>query len=1205
MKKARTVLLTAGVLLPGTALAWPDDTQWVALQHGGADVYDPSGDHDRAGDNADGSVDLVGQSPEGAAAYWYADDAALYLRMRVDESPWLIEDATLVPSSWAWLVDIDGDLTNYEYQLGLTGLGATVAVYRNTDGGPGADARAEDYIDSWSTSYVDGLARVVDAGTNINTRTDYFIDLAFDRDVLGSSFEATFGVIAASEQNAGLGVVDNDLAGTDDSATLGAIADAASDPIGIDQDGDGLSDPEEEELGTDPTDADSDDDGLPDEAEIDGGSDPGRCDSDADGLSDGLEAGVVTPGVGTDPAAGCFVADADPGTTTDPIDADTDGGTLADGDEDRDGNGRIDAWETDPNDPADDVDEDTDGIPDALEDDCDEGGPPDDRDADGIPDAVEGLEDTDGDGSPDFCDPDDDDDGIPTVEEGGGDSDGDGIPDNEDPDSDDDGVPDIDEGSGDVDCDGIPDFQDADPFDGPCSDEDQDGLTFEEEQECGSNPANADSDGDGVADPDEGCGDADCDGLPDRIDAEHDPDRCDALPDDTGEGACNPGDPYLDCGHFTGGACSVIDPVAAFLPGLLALLGVMRRRTTRYGAPLLLGSLGLLPTARAADSSLNAQRFRPSPDGRAFIGVEDSTLPDDGFGGSFLFNYAKDPLVYRLDDGSGETRLSGSVGTFDVTALYTFRPVRVAVTMPFHLADGSDVVTGGVRAGDLRLDAKATILDRGDGGPGLAADVDLSLPTGAQDKWLGDVGAGFGGRVIASYGRTLVASANLGVRATPGVELLPDLRWGNRLTWGIGGSLPITEGLRAIAEIDGEQALGTDAPIGTTPIEWRVGAHYLPMRSLVVTAAGGAGVTRGIGAPDLRLIAGVAWVPAPKRASAPGGADRDGDGIGDAVDLCPDQPEDRNGRNDADGCPDAGLTPTRLEIKDPVGARIAGANLEIVSGPESGKYVLGSGEVTRSLRPGTYMVRVWAEGYEPFAGELRVPDADRHEHSFTLKPALVGSPVEVSAADEQGRPLSALVTVIGSPGRKFITGPDGVGTENLPPGSVELSIWSEGYQPERVRIEVRRGATAKVSVVLKESRVKLTSERVEIRDKIFFEFDSAVIKSESFRILDDVTAVLVNHPEITLLEIQGHTDDQGADAYNLGLSDTRANAVRDYMIRSGVEPVRLQARGYGETDPLQPGASVEAREANRRVVFAIRRSAPIAVPPEPPKGRRR
>ena len=198
-----------------------------------------------------------------------------------------------------------------------------------------------------------------------------------------------------------------------------------------------------------------------------------------------------------------------------------------------------------------------------------------------------------------------------------------------------------------------------------------------------------------------------------------------------------------------------------------------------------------------------------------------------------------------------------------------------------------------------------------------------------------------------------------------------------------------------------------------------------------------------------------------------------------------------------------------------------------------------------------------------------------------------------------GQPLAALVTVLEPSGRRFSTGEDGVGTERMPEGARELRVWAEGYAPERVRVTEEGGKTARLDVTLQPSRVDVYADRVEIRDKVFFELDSATIKAESFRILDDVVATLQGHPQIELLEIQGHTDDQGAEDYNLTLSQRRADAVMRYLVEAGVEPQRLVAKGYGETRPLQPNATAEARETNRRVAFRILRGAPK---PDAPRG---
>jgi MYXO-CTERM domain-containing protein len=158
---------------------------------------------------------------------------------------------------------------------------------------------------------------------------------------------------------------DTDAGGTNDGQEIDDGTDPLdpADDLDADPDADGLTSRVERAAGTDPADADSDDDGVADGAERSWDADSDHDghinaldpDSDDDGVYDGTETGVVTPLADTDVAAGFFVADADPGTTTDPTDPDTDDGGRTDGEEDADGDGAIDAGETDPLDPTDDL----------------------------------------------------------------------------------------------------------------------------------------------------------------------------------------------------------------------------------------------------------------------------------------------------------------------------------------------------------------------------------------------------------------------------------------------------------------------------------------------------------------------------------------------------------------------------------------------------------------------------------------------------------------------------------------------------------------------------------------------------------------------------------------------------------------------------------------------------------------------------------
>ncbi len=103
---------------------------------------------------------------------------------------------------------------------------------------------------------------------------------------------------------------------------------------------------------------------------------------------------------------------------------------------------------------------------------------------------------------------------------------------------------------------------------------------------------------------------------------------------------------------------------------------------------------------------------------------------------------------------------------------------------------------------------------------------------------------------------------------------------------------------------------------------------------------------------------------------------------------------------------------------------------------------------------------------------------------------------------------------------------------------------------------------------------------------IQFDTDSAMIKSMYYPTLNEVISVLGANPEIKL-EIQGHTDDQGDDGYNMGLSQRRAESVQAYLISNGVESSRLKAVGYGESSPVDTNATTQGRAQNRRIELRL------------------
>jgi outer membrane protein OmpA-like peptidoglycan-associated protein len=117
--------------------------------------------------------------------------------------------------------------------------------------------------------------------------------------------------------------------------------------------------------------------------------------------------------------------------------------------------------------------------------------------------------------------------------------------------------------------------------------------------------------------------------------------------------------------------------------------------------------------------------------------------------------------------------------------------------------------------------------------------------------------------------------------------------------------------------------------------------------------------------------------------------------------------------------------------------------------------------------------------------------------------------------------------------------------------------------------------------------VTVEPKRIVIMDRIEFDLDSATFRPEALPVLDQVVRVLAEHPEIGKVRIEGHTDNQASAAYNLGLSERRAQAVMKYLADKGIDPKRLEAKGYGLTKPIADNATEEGRFKNRRVEFMI------------------
>ena len=139
-----------------------------------------------------------------------------------------------------------------------------------------------------------------------------------------------------------------------------------------------------------------------------------------------------------------------------------------------------------------------------------------------------------------------------------------------------------------------------------------------------------------------------------------------------------------------------------------------------------------------------------------------------------------------------------------------------------------------------------------------------------------------------------------------------------------------------------------------------------------------------------------------------------------------------------------------------------------------------------------------------------------------------------------------------------------------------------GYQMDKQIKELKESTAG--------SGVDVTSDGqsilVNLPNGVTFPVDSYTIQPSFRATLDDVANSLIKYPN-SLIDVYGHTDSTGSDAYNQSLSERRAMAVRDYLISRGVGAARIRSQGFGETQPIASNETEEGRSANRRVEIKI------------------
>ncbi len=603
----------------------------------------------------------------------------------------------------------------------------------------------------------------------------------------------------------------------------------------------------------------------------------------------------------------------------------------------------------------------------------------------------------------------------------------------------------------------------------------------------------------------------------------------------------------------------------------------------------------LFPGVATAQSSqqggnIDLQAFRPAMDSRGFITVNASqVLGHRQLSFGLVTNWGRN--VLRFESGEDTYEVSNVLSPTLVGA-YGLRlgklELELGVSVPFSLVSGdrSPDDDGGTQPpnddrnfqfegqglGNIGAHAKVRLLNTSKGARvGLAVVASVYLPTATEDSaWLGDEQTTPQAMIVVDRelaGGRVRAAANLGVRFRSkqasftddaGMRMMDmsmpstgeSIRVGSTIPFGVGIAYAISrQKLELVGEVFGEAPLSGE---NYFPLEAITGLKVYLASNSFLTFGGGVGLLDSVGGnPDVRAFIGIVFEP--------NIGDRDGDGLKDDVDRCPDDPEDFDDFEDQDGCPE--LDNDLDQILD-VDDRCPNVP-EDRDGVEDDD---GCPETDRTDRDGDRIPDDVddcpddPEDYDDFEDENGCPDLDNDDDQLLDVVDLCPNDPEDhdDFEDEDGCP-----------------DPDNdrdriLDTDDACPNEPETR---NGYRDED-------GCPDKAPVTDVGGELMLL-------DKIHFEYNKAIIKEESFPILDAVGYTIEHNPDIKLVEVQGHTDERGSKAYNLDLSQRRAEAVVAYLEKYGVETSHLYAQGYGESDPIETGHNEEAWAVNRRVQFIV------------------
>jgi OOP family OmpA-OmpF porin len=604
----------------------------------------------------------------------------------------------------------------------------------------------------------------------------------------------------------------------------------------------------------------------------------------------------------------------------------------------------------------------------------------------------------------------------------------------------------------------------------------------------------------------------------------------------------------------------------------MAMTAKPARRGAAAAAALALSLTALALAAGSAGAQqahgFAIDRFDPSERGSDWFTLESLDLrgharPAIGILGDFGYR----PLVLYNPDGS--------VGASVVRNQFVLHPggnvvlwdrLRVGFNFPIAIfQDGHGATINGVgfappsgpNVGDLRLGADLRLVGEYTDPLTLAVGLQVYLPTGSRTDYTGDGSARLQPRLLAA-GRVgpLVYAAKVAFDYRSLDDTLAGTQLGSEMLFGASAGVKLLEDRIVLGpELFGSTVVtGTDGPFSArnTPFELLLGGHARVADDFRFGAGFGPGITRGMGAPALRVLLSIEWAPGYDLPPPP---DRDRDGVPDREDACPDTPGIRTNDTKTNGCP-----PAPPSDRDHDGILDSEDACPDVPGVRTGDPKTNGCPPVPSDRDNDGIFDAddaCPEEAGPKTADPRTngcPDRDKD-----------GVPDKVDACPDVPGVATADPKTNGCPGDRDNDGildnedacPDNPGPRNADPK--------------------KNGCPMAV----------VQAGQIRIMEQVKFRLGKADLDPASDPILEAVRKVIADHAEIRRVRVEGHTDNIGSAAYNLNLSKARAGSVVRWLIAHGVDAGRLESQGYGLMRPIADNATEEGRRDNRRVELHI------------------